>query len=327
MPAAVSTSPSSRRLAVGIILWVGACSAPAETTSSPSDHAMTTPHPKQPSPELSFVHGPSIDDAGLLGWLRRQRDGERPATVQLPVVATAQVGGLGSARLAGANGTSPIAVRVDDSALGIALADRMRGSRDGELRAAWLEGTWDPTSATPTLHVTRWVRAIAEPELGAVKHARVAVAEPADRALVAALDRLGSEASAADKETASRQLVGAGVAAIPLLIAARDDGRTFAVRDAVNRTNLPAHERPEPVLVARTVGTHCDELLYRIVTPPPSTAVDHRGKVLSTQVLAVADWRAFWAKRQSRTLAAIHAELVPLVDAYWAQRGTTQRVE
>ena len=79
--------------------------------------------------------------------------------------------------------------------------------------------------------------------------------------------------------------------------------------------------------VARTVGTRCDELLHRIVTPAPTRPVDHRGKVRSTQVLAIPDWPAFWRRRSGHTLAAIHAELAPLVDAYWAQQGTTQRVD
>ena len=53
---------------------------------------------------------------------------------------------------------------------------------------------------------------------------------------------------------------------------------------------------------------------------------DFRGKVFSTQVLRIADWRAFWAARKGRSLKQLHDELRPLVKAYWDQHGTTQNV-
>ncbi|MFO1078138.1 MAG: hypothetical protein U1E73_10500 [Planctomycetota bacterium] len=287
---------------------------------------MTGPQPKQPSPDLAVVHGPAIAvDSGLLRWVADQRDGERAAVVQLPVVVDAARDR--TARLATANGAATIAVQLDDAALGVALADRLLERAAGEPRAAWLEGTWIATTEPPTLRVTRWLRPLTNDQCGTTLFARRAVGTDADRGLVAALDELGSDAPAATKEAASRTLVAAGTAAIPLLIASLGDGRTFAVRDLVNRMNLPATASPAPMLAARTVGTHCEDLLYRIVTPPPTVAIDHRGKVLSEQVLAIADWSAFWSKRRSWTLAAIHAELAPLVDEYWRRGGTTQRVD
>lgn len=316
---------ASFALAVAV---VAACSAPEATRSdSPT---MTPPHEKRPVPDLPFVHGPSIADApALLRWLETQREGERPAVVQLPVAAPrpGHPAHLVLVWRAAVDHERPIDVQLDDTALGIALADRWSTLPRPSTRAAWLEGTWDASTTPPTLRAMRWLRPIAPTEIDAPKFARRTLPEGTDAALTAALASLGEDVPAAAKEDACKRLVAAGLAAVPLLVLSLDDGRTFAQRDSVNRTNLPVTERPEPILVARTVGTRCEELLHRIATPAPRQPVDHRGKVRSTQVLAIRDWRAFWQRRSGRTLAEIHAELAPLVDAYWAQQGTTQQVD
>lgn len=280
---------------------------------------MNQPGNKQSDPEPQVLFGPAIaPESGLSEWLAaRHNDG---AVVQLPI-AVGSIDG-DDARLAVQSEGVRLAVRLDDSRLGIALADRWRTSP-----VAWLEGTWNASTAPPTFAVARYLRAVPEDERRRPMHARRVVPSGADAALVAALHRLGEECSAAEKDAASTCLWRGGVASIPLLIASLDDGRPFARRDSVNRTNLPAHERPAPVYVVRTVGTHCDELLHRIVTPPPSRHFDHRGKVLGSPALSIADWSSFWHKRRTRTLAEIHAELTSAVDAYWAAGGTPQRVD
>lgn len=290
---------------------------------------MTRPRPIEPAAEMPMVHGPAIGmETGLLPWLAA-REKER-AVLQVPVVVNGKGWRPNEARLATPlPATQPIEVHLDDSALGVALVDRMKiGSLPADgARAAWLEGTWNSTTRPPTLRVTRWVRPIVDAELASPLFARLVVAADADRTVLEALDRLGEEVPPAVKQKASEDLVAGGTRAIPWLIASLGDGRTFAIRDVANRTNLPVTESPEPVLATRTVGTHCEDLLYRIVTPPSRSAVDHRGKVISTQQLSIRDWNAFWLERRSLSLAAIHAELTPLVDAYWAQHGTTQRVD
>lgn len=322
------TTSARTILSASTVALAVACSAPEAPRNDPTD--MTTPHEKRPAPDLPFVHGPSITDpAALLAWVDAQRDGERPAVVQLPV-ARPEPGKpvhLATASQATADRARPVALQLDDTALGIALADRWASLPPRTPPAAWLEGTWDATTSPPTLRVTRWLRQLSPSELDVPMFARRTVPVDSGPALIAALARLGEDVPAAAKDDAGKHLVLAGLAAVPLLVLSLDDGRTFAVRDSVNRTNLPVTEQPEPVLVARTVGTRCDELLHRIVTPAPTRPVDHRGKVRSTQVLAIPDWPAFWRRRSGHTLAAIHAELAPLVDAYWAQQGTTQRVD
>jgi len=312
----------SSTLAVAL---AAACSAPdVPRNDLPT---MTAPHEKRSAPDLPFVHGPSITDAAaLLPWLAAQRDGDRAAIVQLPVDRTGSEAHLAIAWRAAVDHERPVALQLDDAALGIALADRWSSMPPKTTRAAWLEGTWDAATSPPTLRVTRWLGHLTPAEFDAPKFARRTLPSATEPALVTALAYLGEGVPAAAKEDACGRLVAAGLAAVPLLLHSLADGRTFAMRDSVNRTNLPATEQPEPILVARTVGTRCDELLHRIVTPPPRQLVDHRGKVRSTQVLTIPDWGEFWRRRSGRTLAEIHVELTPLVDAYWAQQGTSQLV-
>lgn len=289
---------------------------------------MTSPGLKQPDEPLPFVHGPSLSEIDdLLRWLPTQRDGDGPATVQLPVVGPEPQALLPNGRLAVHIGTAGIEVHLDDTALGIPLSDRWRHRATATPPVAWLEGTWNPNTRPPTFEVTRWLGHVPTARLDAPRFARRIVPADSDPALVVALAQLGSEASSRTKEDACRRLVAGGLDSVPLLLLSRDDGRTFAIRDSVDRIDPPPFERPAPDLVATTVGRRCEELLYAIVTPAPRQAFDHRGKVFSPQILAIADWASFWQKRHGHTLAEIHAELAPLVDAYWAGKGITQRVD
>jgi len=95
-----------------------------------------------------FTAGPGLDDpAALRAWLEAEaeRDGARP-TFRLPVtldfaedapnvIASARVGAL--------------AVSLDDTALGIPLADRARVLCSEVPCALWLEAQWGPLVALP----------------------------------------------------------------------------------------------------------------------------------------------------------------------------------
>ena len=146
-------------------------------------------------------------------------------------------------------------------------------------------------------------------------------------ALQALVGVLGSEVPLAKKREASQQLVAAGKAAIPVLIAALHDPRVYERRDIVNRMNLPGFEPPpQPRIATIPVGSRCLDLLYEIITPAASP-IDATFKVFSEQKLQVDDWDSWWAANRGKSLAAIHAELKPLVDEYWKRHGTTQNVE
>ena len=145
--------------------------------------------------------------------------------------------------------------------------------------------------------------------------------------LTALIEILGRNVPLAQKREASHALVAAGKTAIPVLISALGDARVYERRDIANRLNLPPHATsPPPLLAEITVGEHCVDLLYAIITPPYASSYAGNFKVYSEQLLRVEDWQAWWAVYAQKSLAEIHAELQPLVDAYWQQHGTTQTV-
>lgn len=323
------TLPAARRLVVvaaaGALLGLGAGPGdpPRARAGAPalSSHAAGTP----------FVGGPRVDDpATLVAWLSRQREADgTPLLVRLPVrVALDSTGVMGTRGWLGLPPASDsLEVRLDDTALGIALVDRVRAyCRGGVPCVLWLEGTWTGRDANDRVFaLTRVVGLLAEREKAGFIYAGVAV-PGAPAALFDCLNRLGMNVYPENKEAAAADLVKAGTAAIPLLIAALDDERPYQRRDAANRMNLPASASPPPQWVTTPVGARCAELLYRIITPVVDVPGDPKFKVFSEQILSVPDWRRFWAARRTKSLAQIHAELAPLVRAYWANHGTTQVV-
>lgn len=285
----------------------------------------TKPTVMAPQPELPWAFGPSTADAAALtAWLARQLAvPDRPETVRLPVLVE-----LGVARSTVAGGRvlsgakEALALSLDDTALGISLADRARQACPGQDRCAlWLEGRW----RAGRLQVTRAGGAVKEGEATRPLYAQVAV--PGARLeLLALVEQLGAEAPMPKKYEAGDALRRAGRDAIPLLVASLGDGRPYEVRDLANRMNLPVNAKVEPLLATTTVGTRCEEMLHAIVTPAVESPPAGNFKVISTQVLRVADWRTFWAARKDKTLEQLHDELRPLAREYWKARGVTQNV-
>ncbi|MEW5741944.1 MAG: hypothetical protein AB1938_23720 [Myxococcota bacterium] len=112
----------------------------------------------KPHVDVPFQRGPALapPDA-LVSWLNQQ--GRR--LVRLPVIILVeQPGRVRNARL------GDVAIALDDSALGISLADHVRRSCPGAPTChVWLEGLWDPsTPETPTLQLRRFVRAVSAGE-------------------------------------------------------------------------------------------------------------------------------------------------------------------
>ena len=141
----------------------------------------------------------------------------------------------------------------------------------------------------------------------------------------ALIETLGSDRPLAAKQEASQKLTEGGTAAIPFLIAALHDTRIYERRDISNQINLPPNAAPpKTILAIVTVGQRCRDLHYQIITPASSSS--GRFKVFSTQILQIDDWPAWWAANKHKSLAQIHDDLRPLVDEYWKQHGTTQKV-
>jgi hypothetical protein len=141
------------------------------------------------------------------------------------------------------------------------------------------------------------------------------------------IEILGSDTPMAKKREASGLLVAAGVDAIPVLIRALGDARVYEQRDIANRMNLPVTAKPpEPLMANISVGEHCEDLLYEIITPRHGSPYAGNFKVYSDQMLRVDDWEEWWAANEQKSLEQIRAELQPLVNEYWKQHGTTQTV-
>lgn len=92
----------------------------------------------------SFVRGPELTPADkLVAWLDEQKRGGEPKLVRLPI-SLAKRGPKFStvgARVGGAADALP--VFLDDSALGIGIADRARTQcKDAPTCAMWVEGYW-----------------------------------------------------------------------------------------------------------------------------------------------------------------------------------------
>ena len=101
----------------------------------------------------SFVRGVAVaDTAALRRWLAAQR-----RQVRLPVRLTLDAYG-GLAALAGE--VAGLSLALDDSRLGVGLADRVRGHGAGGEVRVWLEGDWLDRGAT--LRISR-VGAIIDP--------------------------------------------------------------------------------------------------------------------------------------------------------------------
>lgn len=257
----------------------------------------------KPPPKLALVHGPSTADAASLRkWLEQQQ-----GTVRLPVLVKKGAHQLISSQ--------PFPLQLEDTALGISLADRARQHCPGASECAlWLEGRW----RTP-FFVTRVVRPVTEQQ---PLYAELEVPE-GRLDLAALIDRLGTDAPLAQKQEAAQQLRLSGKDAIPLLIASLADERPYEVRDLTNRMNLPPGANPKPLMATIRVKERCEDLLYDLVTPSVGGS---NIKVFSEQVLRISDWRAFWEKRRDRSLEDIKKELEPLVREYWKAHGTTQTV-
>lgn len=85
----------------------------------------------KPEPKRTFAEGPSLlPAAALKTWLGTQVDAKgKPRRVRLPVDITVLPTGVARRGLVG--GEQGLALTLDDSAMGVGLADHARRARDG----------------------------------------------------------------------------------------------------------------------------------------------------------------------------------------------------
>ncbi len=141
----------------------GSFEMPKDAIGPGAEHRVSTavrPRNKRPQPPTIWIDGPDVSNRTLvLKWL----DGLDPGTrVRLPVgITRSPLGGvehatvLGGPLAAGARGKRPdaLALALDDSRLGISLADRIRaacGAQTEKPCAIWIMGEWRAKPLLPT---------------------------------------------------------------------------------------------------------------------------------------------------------------------------------
>lgn len=136
------------RLGLLVALLVGCAGRAATAASPPSPEppVATPPRPMTPSPDVPFADGPAIDDqAALRAWLAAAKADRR--RVRLPVVVVFDALGVQKAWI-GNGGDAPadgaVLLKLDDTAMGVSLLDRLRQACPARTCAVWLEGTWGP---------------------------------------------------------------------------------------------------------------------------------------------------------------------------------------
>lgn len=139
-------------LTLALVALLAACGERGRSPSLPSELASSTPSEvpvasKTPMTPTTFDSGPSIDDTSQLrAWLDATAPpGGVKRRVRLPVVITRTANGITSAYV-GTHPDKPAAeamhLRLDDTALGVSLADRLRErfGADASPVVVWLDG-------------------------------------------------------------------------------------------------------------------------------------------------------------------------------------------
>lgn len=138
---------------------------PVVGAGAPADATGAEPTMNKPGlPPLYEVGAPLAPAAALRAWL----DDQPPTTTyRLPVELTVSVLGVTGAALGFAADRLP--VKVNDSALGESLADRVAGlcGEDAETCALWLHGTW----SAGVFRVVRVEGRVADDERATATHA------------------------------------------------------------------------------------------------------------------------------------------------------------
>jgi hypothetical protein len=151
------------------------------------------------------------------------------------------------------------------------------------------------------------------------------------------LDRLASPAvTRPEKADVEAALATAGKESIPALIAHLKDRRTcWKEKFLLNEGELMNRAPNAPPVAERwvegdvAVGSRCEEILLRIVTPvhyESPYAGNFKPTSGGSRPFRVEDWGAWWLRNRDKPLTQIREDFKPVLDAYWKSRGTQQVV-
>lgn len=160
------------------------------------------------------------------------------------------------------------------------------------------------------------------------------VCVPAADELPGLVERLADRAVEPDAKRAGEdRLVAAGLAAVPVLLAHLGDARQAWGACEGTPLAVKAGATPPIMFVQKlfSVGDRCRRMLGRIVAPRNYRSAHARGSKAPPAdedgaFFSVEDWPAFFAARSDRPLAAVRAELEPVLDRYYASGGVVQPV-
>lgn len=141
------------------------------------------------------------------------------------------------------------------------------------------------------------------------------------RTLDLLITKLGSR-SASVRQRAEQEIEALGTDAIPALIAALGDQRTFEDDDRPIGAALGGSRR-----VRRTIGQQCLRSLYRIITPAYVSPYEPKvARKPRAPMFEIRDWQAWWELERDRPLEEIHEDVEAAVDRYWQADERTQRL-
>lgn len=144
----------------------------------------------------------------------------------------------------------------------------------------------------------------------------------AGRTLDLLITKLGSR-SASVRRRAEQEIEALGKDAIPALIAALGDRRTFEDEQRSIGAPLGSDSRR----VRRTIGEQCLRSLHRIITPAYVSPYEPKvARKPRAPMFEIRDWQAWWELARGRPLEEIHKDVEAAVDRYWQADERTQRL-
>ena len=129
----------------------------------------------------TFARGVSVTPPDqLLAWFESQKRDGQPRLMRIPVLLGSGVTGFSTANCKIGATPDALTVFLDDSALGIGIADRARSCKGQPVCAMWLEGYWQgkDDAGDYAFRVMKFHGLIAAGDIAAANYAEVEAPSP-----------------------------------------------------------------------------------------------------------------------------------------------------